>query len=119
MCGPAKLSAMLAAQAPAWTPGIGMAITPSVGWYRRTDSPRRPCRAFPWPVFADEVAEPLGLDFHIGLPVSVDRDRVAHLHCWSRAEMMLHLNVMPVRSVAASFYPRSLALRAFTIARGL
>ena len=95
---PAKLSAMLAAQAPAWTPGSRHgyhAIT--LGWYeseliRHADPAGRSLGQF----FADEVATPLGLDFHIGLPASVDRDRVAHLHCWSHAEMMLHLNVMPI-----------------------
>jgi len=65
--------------------------------------------------FADEVAKPLGLDFHIGLPASVDRDRVAQLHSWSHAEMMLHPNVLPVRFLAATFNPRSLTLRAVTI----
>ena len=67
------------------------------------------------------MVTPLGLDFHIGLPASVDRDRVAHLHCWSHAEMMRHLNVLPVRFVAATFNPRSLALRALravTIPKG-
>ena len=96
---PAKLSAMLAAQAPAWTPGSRHgyhAVT--LGWYeseliRHADPAGRSLGQF----FADEVAKPLGLDFHIGLPASVDRDRVAHLHCWSQAEMLLHLNVMPIR----------------------
>jgi CubicO group peptidase (beta-lactamase class C family) len=65
------------------------------------------------------VAKPLGLDFYIGLPASVDRDRVAHLHCWSQAEMLLHLNVMPIRTVAAMFNPRSLTSRAFKIPKGM
>jgi CubicO group peptidase (beta-lactamase class C family) len=117
----AKLSAMLAAQAPAWTPGTRHgyhAVT--LGWYeseliRHADPSRRSLGQF----FADEVATPLGLDFHIGLPASVDRDRLAHLHCFSKAEMMLHLNVMPVRFVAAMFNPRSLSSRALTIPKGL
>ena len=117
---PAKLSAMLAAQAPAWTPGSRHgyhAVT--LGWYeseliRHADPAGRSLGRF----FADEVATPLGLDFHIGLPASVDRDRVAHLHCWSQAEMLLHLNVMPIRIVAAMFNPRSLTSRAVTIPKG-
>ena len=118
---PAKLSAMLAAQAPAWTPGSRHgyhAVT--LGWYeseliRHADPAGRSLGQF----FADEVATPLGLDFHIGLPASVDRDRVAHLHCWSHAEMMLHLNVLPMRFVAAMFNPRSLTSRAVIIPKGL
>jgi CubicO group peptidase (beta-lactamase class C family) len=112
---PVKFSAMLAAQARAWTPGSRHgyhAVT--LGWYeseliRHADPSGRSLGQF----FAEEVAKPLGLDFHIGLPASVDRDRVAH--GWSRAEMLLHLNVMPIRTVAASFNPRSLISRAFII----
>ena len=38
---------------------------------------------------------------------------------WSQAEMMLHLNVMPIRTVAAMFNPRSLTSRAFIIPKGM
>ena len=84
----AKVSAALAAQAPAWIPGTRHgyhAVT--LGWYeseliRHADPLGRSLGQF----FADEVAQPLGLDFYIGLPASVDRDRVAHLHGYSRAE---------------------------------
>ena len=70
---PARLSAMLAAQKPAWPPGTRHgyhAIT--LGWYeseliRRTDPAGRTLGRF----LADEVAGPLGLDLHIGLPDSV------------------------------------------------
>jgi CubicO group peptidase (beta-lactamase class C family) len=68
---------------------------------------------------ADEVAKPLGLDFYIGLPVSVDRNRVAHLHGLSRVETLLHLNTLPRRFVAALFNPRSLTARAVGTVEGL
>ena len=92
----------------------------TLGWYeseliRHADPAGRSLGRF----FADEVATPLGLDFHIGLPASVDRDRVAHLHCWSHAETVLHLNALPMRFVAARFNPRSLTSRAVTIPKGL
>lgn len=114
---PEKLSAKIAAQPPAWTPGTRHgyhAIT--LGWYegeliRRTDPLGRSIGGF----FADEVARPLGLEFYIGLPDSVDRSRVAHLHGWSRSEMLLHLNALPPRFVGAMFNPRSLTARAVTI----
>ena len=78
------LSAALAAQAPAWPPGSRHgyhALT--LGWYeseliRHTDPAGRTLGRF----FADEIAAPLGLDLHIGLPASVNRDLVAHLHGW-------------------------------------
>ncbi|HYX99926.1 MAG TPA: serine hydrolase domain-containing protein, partial [Mycobacterium sp.] len=107
------LSAALAAQAPAWPPGTRHgyhALT--LGWYeseliRHTDPSGRTLGRF----FADEVAAPLGLDLYIGLPASVDRDRVAHLHGWPRAEALLHLNAMPPRLTLALLNPRSLTGR--------
>ena len=80
----AKMSAALAAQAPAWTPGTRHgyhAVT--LGWYeseliRHADPLGRSLGQF----FAQEVAKPLGLEFYIGLPASVDRDRVAYLHAY-------------------------------------
>ena len=111
---PARLSTILAAQKPAWPPGTRHgyhAIT--LGWYeseliRRTDPAGRTLGRF----FADEIAGPLGLDLHIGLPDSVRRDRLAHLHHWSRAESLLHVNVLPGGVVAASLNPVGLLARA-------
>ena len=111
---PARLSAMLAAQKPAWPPGTRHgyhAIT--LGWYeseliRRTDPAGRTLGRF----LADEIAGPLNLDLHIGLPDSVAPERVAHLHHWSRAEGLLHLGVLPGPLIAASFNPVGLLARA-------
>jgi CubicO group peptidase (beta-lactamase class C family) len=111
---PARLSAMLAAQKPAWPPGTRHgyhAIT--LGWYeseliRRTDPARRTLGRF----LADEIAGPMNLDLHIGLPDSVRRDRLAHLHHWSRPESLLHLVVLPGPLVAASLNPVGLLARA-------
>jgi CubicO group peptidase (beta-lactamase class C family) len=57
------------------------------------------------------------MDLHIGLPDSVRRDRVAHLHHWSRAESLLHLNTLPAALVAASFNPIGLLARAGRLPR--
>ena len=115
LADPAKMSAVLASQAPAWAPGTRHgyhAVT--LGWYeseliRHAD----PCGRSLGQFFADEVAKPLGLDFYIGLPASVDRERVARLHVYSRAQLLLHLNTMPPRFVAAMLNPRSLTARTF------
>jgi len=110
---PARLSTMLAAQKPAWPPGTRHGYhTITLGWYeseliRRTDPTGRTLGRF----FADEIAGPLGLDLHIGLPNSVARDRLAHLHQWSRAESLLHLTDLPPALVAASFNPVGLLAR--------
>ena len=115
----ARLSAILAAQKPAWPPGTRHgyhAIT--LGWYeseliRRTDPNGRSLGRF----LADELAGPLGLDLHIGLPESVPRERVAHTHNSARAESLLHLGVMPPGFVAASLNPVGLTARTVSIPR--
>ncbi len=114
-----KMSAKLAAQVPAWTPGTRHgyhAIT--LGWFegeliRRADPPGRSLGQF----FAEEIAKPLGLDFYIGLPASVDRNRVAHLQTWSRTKLLLHLNTMPTGFVLALFNPFGLTARSVIIAK--
>ncbi|MEU4557507.1 serine hydrolase domain-containing protein [Actinoplanes sp. NPDC023936] len=115
LSGSAVLAAALAEQRPAWTPGErhGYHGT-TLGWYEselvsRVDPQGRHLGRF----FADEVAAPLGLDFHIGLPESVDRRRVARMHGFRTWEMMLHLNAMPAAFSFAFANPRSLTARAF------
>jgi CubicO group peptidase (beta-lactamase class C family) len=121
LADPMTMSAKLAAQAPAWTPGTRHgyhAVT--LGWYegeliRRADPAGRSLGRF----FADEIATPLDLDFHIGLPDSVNRDRVAFLHTWSPAKLLLHLKTMPPRLAAAVLNPFSLTARSSIIAKGI
>ncbi|WP_409435119.1 serine hydrolase domain-containing protein [Mycobacterium sp. SMC-14] len=118
---PNRLAPILAAQKPRWAPGTRHgyhAIT--LGWYeseliRRTDPAGRTLGRF----FAEEIARPLGLNMHIGLPTSVTRDQVALLHQWKRAESLLHLNVMPAALVAASFNPFGLLARASDLPRDI
>lgn len=117
LADPDRMSAVLAAQAPAWTPGTRHgyhALT--LGWYeseliRHADPASRTLGRF----FADEVAGPLGLDLHIGLPASVDRDRVAQLHGWRRAEALLHLNTMPPRLALQLLNPFGLTARSVNL----
>jgi CubicO group peptidase (beta-lactamase class C family) len=115
------MSAALAAQSPAWSPGTRHgyhAVT--LGWYeseliRRADPLGRSLGRF----FADEVAEPLGLEFYIGLPASVDRDRVAYLHTYAWAELLRHLNTLPPRFVAALLNPFGLTARTLANPKGI
>ena len=115
------MSAKLAAQVPASTPATRHgyhALT--LGWYegeliRLTDRSGRSLGQF----FADEVAKPLGLDFYIGLPDSVDRNRVAHFHVPSLYQSLLQLHVLPLRLAVASFNPLGLTTRSLTLAEGI
>ncbi len=105
----------LAEQQPAWTPGARHGYHGiSLGWYegeliRRIDPQHRSLGRF----FAEEVAAPLDAEFYIGLPDSVDRDRLAYIHGFKPSEMMRHVNVMPLRFVLAFSNPRSMSARAF------
>jgi CubicO group peptidase (beta-lactamase class C family) len=118
---PDRLAPILAAQKPLWAPGTRHgyhAVT--LGWYeseliRRTDPAGRTLGRF----LADEIAGPLGLDLHIGLPAAVPRDRVAMLHQWKRAESLRHLGVMPAALVAASLNPFGLLARASSLPRDI
>jgi len=118
---PPRMSAKLAAQAPAWTPGTRHGYHGiTLGWYegeliRRADPAGRTLGRF----FAEEIAEPLGLDFYIGLPTSVNRDRVAQLHVFSRAKLLLHLRTLPPALVLGLFNPFGLTARSLTIAKGI
>lgn len=110
-----SLADVLARQRPAWAPGTrhGYHGT-TLGWYeselvRRVDPHKRHIGQF----FADEIAVPLDLEFHIGLPEDADRDRIARIHGFRPWEMMLHLSSMPASFVVAFANPRSLSARAF------
>jgi CubicO group peptidase (beta-lactamase class C family) len=116
---PEKLSAKIAMQAPAWPPGTRHGYHGiTLGWYeseliRHVDPQGRTLGRY----FAEEIAGPLDLDFYIGLPASVDRNRVAQLAAFSRTELVLHLNTMPPLFAAAMFNPFSLAARSMLFAK--
>ena len=115
---PAALSTVIAKQAPAWPPGTRHgyhAVT--LGWYeseliRRADPQGRTIGRF----FADEIAGPLDVDFYIGLPTSVDRNRMARLKGFALKDLIWHMNTMPPMFAAAMFNKRSLSARAFAVA---
>jgi CubicO group peptidase (beta-lactamase class C family) len=76
-----RLATIMARQRPAWPPGERQAYHAiSLGFYeselvRRIDAGHRSLGRF----FHDEIAGPLGLDFHIGLPTVVPDARLAPL----------------------------------------
>jgi CubicO group peptidase (beta-lactamase class C family) len=105
----------LARQPPAWKPGTRHgyhALT--IGWYeseliRRVDPKRRSLGRF----FAEEIAEPLGLEFYFGLPGDLPGERVARIKGASPLSMLLHLNTMPPGMLAGFAWKRSLTYQAF------
>lgn len=73
-----KVTALLAAQAPYWAPGTAPGYHALTQGYLVGEVVRRITGRSLGTVFREEIAEPLGADFHIGLPASED-DRVAEL----------------------------------------
>jgi CubicO group peptidase (beta-lactamase class C family) len=118
---PDKMSAKIAAQAPMWEPGTRHgyhAVT--LGWYtseliRQTDAQSRTIARF----FDQEIARPLDLDFYIGLPSHVGRDRVAHLGAPTKADALRGVLKMPPRQVFALINPFGLSSRAIALADGV
>ncbi len=73
-----KVTSLLAAQAPFWEPGTAPGYHAITQGFLVGEVVRRIAGASLGTVFRTEIAEPLGADFHIGLPASEDA-RVADL----------------------------------------
>ncbi|HZC16011.1 MAG TPA: serine hydrolase domain-containing protein [Caulobacteraceae bacterium] len=73
-----KVTALLAAQAPYWEPGTQSGYHALTQGFLVGEVVRRITGRSLGTFFRQEIAEPLGADFHIGLPASED-DRVADL----------------------------------------
>lgn len=118
LADPDRLAPILAAQAPAWAAGARHGYHAiSLGWYqsellRRVDPARRTLGRY----FREEIAAPLGLDIHIGLPETVSDERVARIvpgRLWDLLRKLGQPGVVPARMVLAMFRRRSLTARAF------
>lgn len=73
-----KATSLLAAQAPYWEPGTACGYHAMTQGYLVGEVIRRVAGQSVGTVFRKEIAEPLGADFHIGLPATEDH-RVADL----------------------------------------
>jgi CubicO group peptidase (beta-lactamase class C family) len=109
------LAEVLARQRPAWEPGTRQGYHAlSLGWYegeliRRVDPQHRSLGRF----FAEEVAEPLGLEFYFGLPSGTPNERVASIKGGGVVDAVLHPRGMPARMLAAFLRRSSLTSRVF------
>jgi CubicO group peptidase (beta-lactamase class C family) len=116
---PDALGAILAAQRPAWRAGTRHGYhSVTFGWYasellRRVDPHHRTLGRF----FADEVAQPLGIAFHIGLPTEIPQERLATIHAFRRAETLLHVRELPARFVLRMAIPTTTTARSFQYPR--
>ncbi|HLW68861.1 MAG TPA: serine hydrolase domain-containing protein [Gemmataceae bacterium] len=109
-----RLAGVLARQRPAWTPGTRQGYHGiSLGFYqnellRRVDPQRRSIRRY----FQEEIAGPLGLDFHYGLPASLPPERLAELQDMAVWQFFLHFRRVSWRFLAAAARRRTLTFQA-------
>ena len=106
---------VLARQKPAWPPGTRHGYhAMTIGLYmqeiiRHVDPARRTLGRF----FHEEIAGPLGLEFYIGLPPRIPRERLAGLETLSRARGLLALRTTPLSILMKMLVPGSLLRRSF------
>ena len=106
---------IIARQRPVWEPGTRHgyhALT--LGFYegellRRVDPAHRSLGRF----FRDEVARPLGIEFHIGLPAAIPDSRLATVEMFDPLWLLRGLDRDSWRVLLAMLTPGSLARRAF------
>jgi CubicO group peptidase (beta-lactamase class C family) len=109
------VAGVLARQKPAWPPGTRHGYhTMTIGLYmqeliRRVDPARRTLGRF----FHEEIAEPLHLEFYIGLPREIPGERIATLKTLSRAGGLLALRYTPIAVTMKMIAPGSLLRRSF------
>jgi CubicO group peptidase (beta-lactamase class C family) len=110
-----RLADQLARQAPLWEPGHRQGYHAcTLGFYeaellRRVDPAGRTIGR----AFAEDIAAPLAIDFHIGLPDDVGDQRLARFHGVHPARGLLHVGEVPRWLLLAFCNPRSLTARAF------
>jgi len=117
MCDLDDVARLLARQRPAWAPGTrhgyhGMTL----GLYmqeliRHVDPAHRTLGRF----FHEEIAEPLGLDFHIGLPRDVPDTRLATIKPLSRGRALLALGHSTPELIKRVLSPGSLLRKSLAI----
>jgi len=109
------MARLLARQQPAWPPGTRHGYhTLTLGLYmqeliRHVDPARRSLGRF----FHDEIAEPLGLEFHIGLPPEIPDERLARVRPLSPWRGLLALRYTPPAVTMKMIRPGSLLRRSF------
>ena len=112
-----RLAVVLARQKPVWEPGTRQAYHAiTLGFYesellRRIDPRHRSLGQF----FQDEIAAPLGLDFHIRVPESIPNSRLATL---ARPSMFAIVRGFPIRFALVAFNRRSNIYRALVVNPG-
>jgi len=110
-----RLADAIAGQAPLWHPGSRHGYHGvSLGWYegelvRRLDPSGRTLGRF----FAEEIAAPLGLDVHFGVPDDVPVERIARIKRIRPLQALPQMRHLPPKMARAMLNPRSVSSRTF------
>lgn len=110
-----RLADAIARQRPLWEPGTRHGYHGvSLGWYegeliRRLDPEHRSLGRF----FSEQIAEPLGLDVHFGLPEDVPSRRLARIERIGPLKALPQARHLPPRMLAAVLNPGSVTARTF------
>ena len=113
---PDQVATAIGKQKPAWEPGQKHGYHGiTLGWYesellRRVDPQKRTIGQY----FQDKIAKPLDIEFYIGLPRDISRNRVAVLDAYQPWQMLFHLNKLPWPFVKNFLNPKSITSRSFS-----
>ena len=113
LADPDRMADLVARQKSLWKPGTRHGYhTLSLGWYqseliRRLDPKGRSLGEF----FRQEIADPLGVEFHIKLPDSVDACQISRTKGFHKLRLLTHLDQLPWKMVLAGIWPRSVVSR--------
>ncbi len=108
---------VLARQKPAWPAGTRHGYhAMTIGLYmqeliRRVDPSHRTLGRF----FHEEIAEPLGLEFYIGLPREIPAERIAVLRLLSPGRGLMAIRYMPFATLMRMLVPGSLLRRSLMV----
>ena len=112
------VAGVLARQKPSWPPGTRHGYhAMTIGLYmqeliRRTDPAHRTLGR----VFREEIADPLGVEFHIGLPREIPDERLAVLKTLTRARGLMALGYTPPATTLRVIVPGTLLRRSLLVA---
>jgi CubicO group peptidase (beta-lactamase class C family) len=111
-----KMTSLLAAQAPLWEPGTASGYHMFTFGFLIGEVVRRITGKSLGTVFREEIAEPLGADFHIGLPASED-SRVADIIPLVLPENAGKIVLSEIEEITFMNLPRDLEIWGRTVRR--
>ena len=111
-----KMTSLLAAQAPLWEPGTASGYHMATFGYLIGEVVRRITGKSLGTVFREEIAEPLGADFFIGLPASED-SRVAEILPFVMPESTGKMELNEIEKITFLNLPRDLDIWGSTTRR--